>query len=71
MAVKESYKIPTSIDESYMNMEITLKNKEGIGLKPLPIGFILIWICSILAAVFLVANEHSPIVVYLYFDKSR
>lgn len=62
MAVKESYKIPTSIDESYMNMEITLKNKEGIGLKPLPIGFILIWICSILAAVFLVANEHSPIV---------
>ena len=61
MAVKESYKIPASIDESYLSMEITLKNKDGIGLKPLPIRVILVWIVSMLIAFFLVVNNNSPV----------
>lgn len=61
MAVKESYKIPASIDESYMDMEITLKNKDGIGLKPLPIRVILLWVASMLIMFFLITNEHSPV----------
>lgn len=61
MAVKESYKIPASLDESYLNMEITLKNKDGIGLKPLPVRVVLIWVASILGMCFLVLNSSSPI----------
>lgn len=61
MAAKESYKIPASIDESYMDMEITLKNKDGIGLRPLPIRVVLLWVASILILLFIVTNEHSPV----------
>lgn len=61
MAVKESYKIPASLEESYLNMEITMKNKDGIGLKPMPVRFVLIWVAAIMVMFFLVMNDGSPI----------
>ena len=38
---KQAYKIPTSLDSDYMDMELTLRNKDGIGLKPIPLKTIL------------------------------
>ncbi len=61
MAVKESYKIPASLDESYLNMEINLKNKEGIGFKPLPVRVILVWLIFILSLFYLEFGEGSVI----------
>lgn len=61
MAKKNGYKIPAALDENYFNMEITLKNKDGIGLKPLPIRVILIWVVFIVVFFFLCFNKDSPV----------
>lgn len=61
MAKKNGYKIPASLDESYFNMEITLKNKDGIGLKPLPVRVVLIWVVFFVLFFFLCFSGESPI----------
>ena len=58
---KESYKIPASLNEDYLNMEIALQNKDGMGLKPLAVRVILIWIISLFGIVYLCINENSII----------
>lgn len=40
--MKNSYSIPYSLDSSYMDMEITIQNNDGIGLRPFPIKNILL-----------------------------
>jgi hypothetical protein len=52
MAVKSSYKIPASLDETHLNMEIALQNKEGLGFKPLPVRVILVWLAGLLTLVY-------------------
>ena len=59
---KQSYKIPASLDENYMNMEIAIQNKEGVGLKPLPVRVILAWIAGLLALVYFDLKGDSIIV---------
>lgn len=44
---KQVYKIPADLNASYGDMEIALQNKDGIGVKPLPIKVILTYIASI------------------------
>jgi hypothetical protein len=58
---KEVYKIPASLDENYLNMEIALQSKDGVGLKPLPVRVILVWLLGLLALFYVVVNESSVI----------
>lgn len=53
---KKVYKIPAPLDDNYLNMEIAIQNKDGVGLKPLPVRVILVWLASILALFFLETN---------------
>lgn len=43
---KQAYKIPADLDATYLDMEIAIQNKDGIGVKPLPIKIILTYIAS-------------------------
>lgn len=43
---KHSYKIPTSIDKSYFDMEINLQTKDGLGGKPISLGLIAAYLIS-------------------------
>lgn len=56
---KEYYKIPASLNENYMNMEIAIQSKDGVGLKPLPVRVILVWLAGLLALFYLVMNGSS------------
>ncbi len=58
---KRAYKIPATLSDNYMQMEIALQTKDGVGLKPLPIRVILIWLLGIFALVFFEFNEASVI----------
>ena len=53
---KQSYKIPADLNASYGDMEITLQNKDGMGVKPLPIKVILTYIISVVVCFYLVCN---------------
>ena len=61
MAVRKSYKIPANVDVNYLDMEIAMKTKQGIGLKPLPVRMLLIWVVAILLTMYIISNESSPI----------
>lgn len=37
---RKAYKIPTSIDANWLDLEIAIRSDTGIGLKPLPLRFI-------------------------------
>ena len=65
---KKNYNIPTSIDKSYMDMEINLQTKDGIGGKPLPISLVVSYLVSILMG-FFVLNK-SFMVNALFFTKA-
>lgn len=58
---KRSYKIPASLSDNYLNMEIALQTKDGVGLKPLPVRVILAWLFGLLAGFYFVANSSSII----------
>lgn len=51
--MKQSYKIPASLDTSYMDMTITIRSNEGLGLKPLPIKQIAFMILVVFSGFFL------------------
>lgn len=48
MSVKKAYKIPTDLNTSVADMEISLKNSEGVGPRPLPLKVIFFILCSIM-----------------------
>lgn len=58
---KRSYKIPATLADNYLNMEIALQAKDGVGLKPLPIRVILIWLVGLMALFIFQVNEASMI----------
>lgn len=58
---KKSYKIPASLSDNYLNMEIALQTKDGVGLKPLPVRVILAWLFGLLAGFYFVINSGSVI----------
>lgn len=58
---KKSYKIPASLNENHLNMEIALQTKDGVGLKPLPVRVILVWLFGLLAGFYMVMNASSVI----------
>lgn len=52
---KKSYKIPTSLDSSFLDVELALQGSSGVGLRPLPMktilaalgsGFVCAWIVT-------------------------
>lgn len=53
---KISYKIPTSLDQSVADMEISLQNGDGVGPKPMPIKVIFFALCSGLLCFYLVSK---------------
>lgn len=50
---KQVYKIPASLDASYLDVEISLQNKDGIG-KILSLKVIVAWLASILLLAFMI-----------------
>ncbi len=56
---KDFYKIPASLDENYLNMEIAIQSRDGVGLKPLAVRVILVWLASLLGLVYLCLNGKS------------
>lgn len=58
---KRSYKIPSTLADNYMQMEIALQSKNGVGLKPLPLRVILIWLLGIFGGFFFLMNDQSVI----------
>lgn len=59
---KSSYKIPASLSDNYLDMEIAIQSKDGVGLRPLPVRVILAWLASLLALFYLEFNGSSVIV---------
>lgn len=57
--VKQSYKIPHSLTDNYLDMEIALQSKDGVGLRPLPIKVIMFWLFSFFALFYLIFNDKS------------
>lgn len=51
--MKQSYKIPASLNTGYMDMVITIRSNDGLGLKPLPIKQIVFMIAVVFSAFFL------------------
>lgn len=54
--MKQSYKIPESLDANYFDVEIALKTNDGIGIKPVPIKIILSAIISIITCFYFLTN---------------
>lgn len=54
---KQSYKIPDSLDKSFMDVEIAVQSNDGVGLKPLPLKVILSWIVSALVCLYMVLQS--------------
>lgn len=58
---KEVYKIPASLDENYLNMEIAIQSRDGVGLKPLAVRVILVWLISLFGLVYMCINGDSVV----------
>ena len=58
---KDTYKIPASLDDNYLNMEIAIQSKDGVGFKPLAVRVILVWLFGLMALVYCVMNGSSVI----------
>lgn len=61
MAVKNRYRIPASLDTTHFDMEIALQTKEGLGLKPMPLRSLLVYVFGVIGFVALIAASFSPI----------
>lgn len=56
MAAKEVYNIRDSLDKSFLDIEIAISSKDGLGLKPLPVRFILAVVVSGFICFYMVSN---------------
>lgn len=59
--MKNVYRIATSLDRSYMDVEVALQAKSGVGLRPLPLYTLLIWILAIFGSFLIVVTDALPI----------
>lgn len=53
---KEYYGIPYALDSSYLDMEITIQNNDGIGFRPFPIKNILLACAAIASCVIMLSK---------------
>lgn len=51
--MKQSYKIPAGLDTSYMDMTITIQKEGGLGLKPLKMKQLFIFIVTLFSGLFI------------------
>ena len=56
--MKNYYKIPESLTKNYLDMEIAIKTKDGIGLRPLKIKTLFCWMLVIMG-LFILLNKSS------------
>lgn len=56
MAIKENYRIPVSLGESPLDVEIAITGKSGVGPRPIPLGFLLVWMASALGLMWAVTG---------------
>lgn len=61
MAVKNRYRIPASLDTTHFDMEIALQTKEGIGLKPMPLRILMVYVLGVIGLVAGLMASFSPI----------
>ncbi|MBD5585205.1 MAG: hypothetical protein HDQ88_08985 [Clostridia bacterium] len=50
---KQTYRIPVGLDATHMDMEISLAGNDGVGLKPLPVKVILMYVAGIMAGFYI------------------
>lgn len=60
--MKQSYKIPISLDKNYMDVEVALQAKSGVGLRPLPLRTILVWIAAVAIGFISLVSEDLPMI---------
>lgn len=58
--MKQVYKIATSLDRSYLDVEVALQHKSGVGLRPMPFYTIIIWIIAIFGGLMMLSSEYLP-----------
>lgn len=59
--MKQVYRIATNLDRSYLDVEVALQAKSGVGLRPLPLYTLLIWIVAIFGGVLAVTSLSLPL----------
>ena len=67
---KQIYKVPTSLDMSYLDIEIALQDDSGAGLRPIPIKSIMIWcgsvMCLLIICLHSFIKEAGPVWMVLF-----
>ncbi len=58
--MKASYKIPTNLDVSYLDTEVALQTNGGVGLRPLPLKVILVWIAAVFGSFIMCFTQALP-----------
>lgn len=48
---KQSYKVPAGLNQTFADMEISIKSDNGIGFKPLPLKVVLVYVFGIILGV--------------------
>lgn len=67
---KMSYKIPSDLNKTFTDMEIAISNSDGVGIKPLPMRVIIMYVFSGLICFWSVTNTfigQGPVIVWLSF----
>lgn len=59
--MKNVYRIATSLDRSYLDVEVALQAKSGVGLRPLPLYTIFVWIVAIFGSFLAVSSTVLPL----------
>lgn len=59
--MKDVYKIATNLDRSYLDVEVAIQSKSGVGLRPLPLSTLLVWIAAIFGSFLLVSTDKLPL----------
>lgn len=54
---KQSYKIPDTLDKSFLDTEIAIKNDDGIGIRPTSLKVILSFLVSVLLCFWIVSKS--------------
>ena len=52
----KSYKIPADMNSGNLDLEIALQNKDGMGIKPLPVKVILFYLAGILLGFYIITH---------------
>ena len=59
--MKQSYKIATSLDRSYLDVEVAMQTKSGVGLRPLPFYVLIIWMVAIFGGFIVITSDSLPV----------